>query len=101
MSRGEEERREQVVDGRRVSEKMIPSVLPNDSKMASCCFFMPPIGKQHMLDMSYLLANRLIVDFGQIRKFNFSSISSSICAIPPKQSRNLPSVTLMVANIYS
>ena len=35
---------------------------------------MPPIGKQRMFDMSYLRANTLIVDFGQIRKFNFSLI---------------------------
>ena len=83
-SQREEERREQVVDGKRVSEYMIPSIVPNDSKMASCCFFMPPIGKQRMFDISYLLANRLIVEFGQIRKFEFSSISSANCATPPE-----------------
>ena len=50
---------------------MIPSIVLSDSKMASCCFFMPPIGKQRMIGMSYLLANRLRVDFGQILKIYF------------------------------
>ena len=83
-SKREEERREQDVDDKRVSELLISSVVPNDCKMASCCFFMPPIGKQRMFVMSYLLTDRLIVEFGQIRIFDFSLFSSSICAIPPE-----------------
>ena len=77
----EKERREQVADGRRVSEYINSAFVPKDSKMASFYFFMSPIGKRRMFDMSYLLTNRLIVDFWQNRQDNFSSISSSICAI--------------------
>ena len=47
---------------------MISSVLPNDSKMASCWFFAPPREKQRLLGMSDLLTSRFIVEFGQIRK---------------------------------
>ena len=54
---------------------MISSVVPNDSKMASCCFFMPPIENQRIFGMSDLLTNRLIVNLGQFRKFNFSLLS--------------------------
>ena len=44
--------------------------MPNDSKMASCCFFMPPIEKQRLFGRSNLLTNRLIVEFEQVRKYN-------------------------------
>ena len=60
----EGERKEYVVDGKQVSGNMISLVVPNDSRMASCWFFMPPIEKQRMPGMSDLLTNRLITDFG-------------------------------------
>ena len=62
---------------------MISSVMPNDSKMASCYFFLPPINNQHMSGMSDLLAEGL-TDCRQIRNFNFSLILSSNCAILTK-----------------
>ena len=61
---------------------------------------MPPIEKQRISGMSDLLTSRLVVEFGQFRKFNFSSISSSICAIPIEISHNLPAVATMAINFY-
>ena len=78
---------------------MISSVVSNDSKMASCCFFMPPIGKQGMIGMSYLLANRLRVDFGQILKIQiFLNFVINLCNSTRVISYLAP-VTIMAANI--
>ena len=78
---GEKRGKKKVVGGERMSEIMVSAVVPSDSKVVSCWFFMPPIKKQRISVMLDIMTNSLIVEFGQNRNLNFSSILSSICAI--------------------
>ena len=67
----EEERRELVVGGMRVSEIMITSVVRNDSKTAPCWILMPPIEKQHMSGMSTTLTNNSVAESRTLPNFIF------------------------------
>ena len=85
----DEARGELVVHGKRVSEIKIPSVVPNDSKMASCFNFTPPIGEPRMSEMSTALSSKEKVYHSHRRIFICLKFCHEIVQFQSGQSRNL------------